>query len=600
MLRSIGLAVLFAFLLFASLEAAEKTNVGARPNVFLIMTDDQGWGDIRSHGNPEIATPNLDRLAASGARFDRFYVSPVCAPTRAGLLTGRYHLRTGTHGVTRGRENMRSEEVTIAERFQAAGYATGCFGKWHNGAHFPMHPNGQGFDTFVGFCAGHWNNYFDTQLERNGIPFKSEGFIADVLTDEASRFIRENATASEPTPFFCYVPLNTPHSPWQVPDAYFNKYQNRGLDEKAACAYAMCVHIDDCVGRLLATLEELKIADNTIVIFLTDNGPNSDRFNGEMRGRKGSVHEGGVRVPLFVRYPKTISPGTTIDRITANIDLFPTLVELCDLPESEDKALPLDGVSLVPLLLGKEWQHEDRKLLTFRRQGDQGAVRSQQWRAVLERGKWQLYDMQADPNQTKNLAATETSKLEELQTYYETQLAQIRPEPMQPLPAPLGYDQRELVSLPAHEAILIDAEGKREGNVGINYHGTQGWANDWISNWTSTEAMVTWDVEVHKASRYHVTLRYACPENSIGDKLQLEVGSQTLSAEVSEPSDEPFIESPDRIDRGEVYERSDWGRLDFGVIDFKPGMATIKLKMIERAGSEGLDVKAIELIREKK
>ncbi len=308
------------------------------PNVVLIMTDDQGWGDIRSHDNDKINTPVMDSIAADGARFERFFVSPVCAPTRASLLTGRYHLRTGVHGVTRGRENMRSEEVTIAEALKGAGYATGCFGKWHNGRHYPYHPNGQGFDEFVGFCAGHWNNYFDTTLERNGRNYKSRGYISDVLTDEAIGFIEKNRSG----PFFCYVPYNAPHSPFQVPDKYFDKYKARGLDDKLACIYGMCENLDDNIGRILKRLDDLKLADDTIVLFLTDNGPNSDRFNGNMKGRKGSINEGGVRVPLFVRWPGRIKPGTNITQIAAHIDLFATIVELCG--AAMPKTLPHDGV----------------------------------------------------------------------------------------------------------------------------------------------------------------------------------------------------------------------------------------------------------------
>ena len=163
-----------------------------KPNVILIMTDDQGWGDIRSHGNAQIDTPVMDQLAADGARFERFFVSLVCAPTRASLLTGRYHLRTGVSGVTHGKEVMRADEVTVATAFKQAGYATGCFGKWHNGEHYPHHPNGKGFDEFLGFCAGHWNNYFDTTLDSGGKPFKSKGFISDVLADAAIAFIQVN------------------------------------------------------------------------------------------------------------------------------------------------------------------------------------------------------------------------------------------------------------------------------------------------------------------------------------------------------------------------------------------------------------------------
>ncbi|MDH3585204.1 MAG: arylsulfatase, partial [Phycisphaerae bacterium] len=304
-----------------------------RSNVLLIMTDDQGFGDVRSHGNPQIDTPSQDRIAAEGARFDRFFVSPVCAPTRASLLTGRYHLRTGVHGVTRAAETMRSSEVTLAEILKANGYATGCFGKWHNGAHYPQHPNGQGFDEFVGFCAGHWNNYFDTHLEHNGVPIRTKGYITDVITDKAVDFIAKNRSQS----WLCYVPYNAPHTPWQVPDRYYNKYKQRGIqDEPALCAYAMVESIDDNIGRLLGTLEKLDLAKDTIVVFLTDNGANSKRFNAGMKGRKGSLHEGGTRVPLFVRFPGRIPAGHVVKPITAHIDLLPTLVELAgvQMPET--------------------------------------------------------------------------------------------------------------------------------------------------------------------------------------------------------------------------------------------------------------------------
>ena len=188
----------FAYLFAAlavSLCLVASTVAREKPNVILIMTDDQGWGDVSSHGNPNLKTPVMDSLAKDGARFERFFVSPVCAPTRASLLTGRYHLRTGTHGVTRGQENMRPNEVTLAEVFKSAGYATGAFGKWHNGRHFPHHPNGQGFQQFVGFCAGHWNNYFDTPLEHNGKPITSEGFVVDYLTDRAIEFIEKSQSS---------------------------------------------------------------------------------------------------------------------------------------------------------------------------------------------------------------------------------------------------------------------------------------------------------------------------------------------------------------------------------------------------------------------
>jgi arylsulfatase A-like enzyme len=321
--------------LIAVLLAGGALDAAERPNVLLILTDDQGYGDISSHGNPYVKTPHMDRIAAEGARFERFFVSPLCAPTRAGLLTGRYHLRTGVHGVTRGQENLRDSEVTLAEIFRDAGYATGCFGKWHNGRHYPMHPNGQGFDEFVGFCGGHWNNYFDTELEHNGEPLRTEGYITDVLTDHALAFIESHAKG----PFFCYVPYNAPHSPWQVPEAYWSRFQNHpDLDEEAKCAYAMVENLDDNIGRLLAGLDARGLSEQTIVLFLTDNGANSDRFNAGMRGRKGSAHEGGTRVPLFVRWPGVIPSGTVIRPIAKHVDLFPTLRELCGLMTGDESA----------------------------------------------------------------------------------------------------------------------------------------------------------------------------------------------------------------------------------------------------------------------
>ena len=197
------------------------------PNVILIMTDDQGWGDLGFHGNDSIYTPNIDQLARNSARFERFYVSPVCAPTRASLLTGRYHLRTGTSWVTHRKEVMRQQEITIAELLKREGYSTGCFGKWHNGEQYPNDPIGQGFDTFVGFKAGHWNNYFNTTLSHDEESLETSGFITDVLTDAAIQFMEENQN----DPFFCYIPYNAPHSPFQLPNKYFDKYKVLGLTD---------------------------------------------------------------------------------------------------------------------------------------------------------------------------------------------------------------------------------------------------------------------------------------------------------------------------------------------------------------------------------
>ena len=194
------------------------------PNVILILTDDQGWGDLSISGNKDISTPNIDQLALNGVRFDRFYVSPVCSPTRAEILTGRHHVRTGVYDVSKGGERIDLDEEIIAEVFKNNGYKTAAYGKWHNGMQAPYHPNTRGFDDFYGFCSGHWGSYFNPVLEHNGELVKGEGFIIDDFTNLGLKFIEEN----KKNPFFLYLPLNTPHSPMQVPDKFWKKFTNSG------------------------------------------------------------------------------------------------------------------------------------------------------------------------------------------------------------------------------------------------------------------------------------------------------------------------------------------------------------------------------------
>ena len=561
-----------------------------RPNVLLIMTDDQGWGDIRAHGNATIDTPVADKLAGEGARFERFFVSPVCAPTRASLLTGRYHLRTGTHGVTRGYETMRSEEVTVAEVLKQAGYATGCFGKWHNGAHYPHHPNGQGFDEFLGFCAGHWNNYFNTTLERNGRPVQTEGYITDVLTDAACRFM----DANRHRPFFCYVPYNAPHGPFQVPDKYFDKYKARGLDDKLACIYGMCENLDDNVGRLLRHLDGLKLRDNTMVLFLTDNGPNSNRFNGQMKGRKGSVDEGGVRVPLFVRWPGKIEPGTEIAQIAAHIDLFATIVDLCAVPMPETQRQ--DGISLAPLLKRQTQSWPDRMLFTFRSPGGRtedvrGAVRTQRWRAVKGARGWGLYDMIEDPGQKRNLAGTAPEMLGSLREAFDAKVREVTQAGFDAIPTHVGYRDWPVVTLPGHEAFL--EPGPRQG---ISYVGASGWANDWITHWTDTKAWAWWPLKVVETGRFEVVVLYACAKEHLGTRLRVEIADETTEGVVRTVHDPEPIPSPDRVPRGEVFEKV-WAPLTLGTVGLNPGQTPLVLRALDIPSGRACDIKAVRLRR---
>lgn len=566
-----------------------------RPNVLLVITDDQGYGDIASHGNPYLRTPRQDGLAAAGARFDRFFVSPVCAPTRASLLTGRYSLRTGVHGVTRGHETMRSDEYTIAEALRDAGYVTGAFGKWHNGRHMPNHPNGQGFSEFVGFCGGHWNRYFDANLERNGEPIETHGYVADVITEAALAFIERHRQQ----PWFCYVPLNTPHSPWRVPEEYWQRFEGKGLDERARCAYAMVENIDWNLGRLLDKVQQIGATENTLVLFLTDNGANSDRFNAGMRGRKGSVDEGGVRVPLFVRYPGVIKPGITVDRLAAHIDLFPTVLELCGIDVVSPK--PLDGRSLAPLLRQESSDWPERTFFTERFRAGltadrlRSAVRTSRWRAVhAPRQGWRLYDMQADPGQTKDVSGDHPQVVVELANRFQNWFEGTGAKELGYHPVPVGHPAREQFELPAHEAELEPGHGQ-----GVEYTGSpNGFANNWITAWSDRQATARWILNVIGPGRYRVELQYALAPEHLPTTLALEVAGQHLESQITKAHAPSFRPKADRFLPSDGYrEKTDWATHTVGEIDLESGQTELAIKPIELTGGESIELKSIRLTR---
>jgi arylsulfatase len=348
-----------------------------RPNVLLIITDDQGYGDLGFTGNPNIQTPTLDHLATESIRLTNFYVSPVCAPTRSSLMTGRYSLRTGVRDTYNGGAIMATSEITIAEMLTDAGYATGMFGKWHLGDSYPSRPMDQGFDESVIHLSGGMGqvgdfttyfqgsrSYFDPVLWHNGNQEQYEGYCSDIFTTEAIQFIKDNGD----NPFFCYLSFNAPHTPLQVPDHYYEMYKDLdpsagfppGTDlpemteqdkEDARKVYAMVTNIDDNIKRVLEQLEEQEILDNTIVIFMTDNGPQQRRYKGGLRGYKGNVYRGGINVPFYLRYPQ-LGANMALDPNAAHIDILPTLAELCGAEIPGDRKI--DGISLLPILEGKD------------------------------------------------------------------------------------------------------------------------------------------------------------------------------------------------------------------------------------------------------
>ncbi len=380
---------LFSFLVLliaGACIAKEKT----QPNVIIIITDDQGYGDLGFTGNPHVKTPAIDAFAKESIRFNQFYVSPVCAPTRASLMTGRYSLRTGITDTYNGGAIMAPEEITIAEMLKNAGYKTGLFGKWHLGDNYPSRPNDQGFDESLYHLAGGMgqvgdfttyfkrdSSYFDPVLWLNGKQETYQGYCSDIFADNALKFIEKN----KESPFFCYLSFNAPHTPLQVPDKYYQIYKNidpsTGFEdddrpfvnmskkdkEDARKVYAMVTNIDDNLKKLFAKLDELKIADNTIVIFMTDNGPQQIRYIAGMRGRKGNVYRGGVRVPFFMRYPKLTKKDIDIETTAAHIDILPTLAELCNANLPNDRII--DGKNMLPAIKGKDVNWEDRPLFFY-------------------------------------------------------------------------------------------------------------------------------------------------------------------------------------------------------------------------------------------
>lgn len=569
-----------------------------RPNVLLIVTDDQGYGDLGYYGNKDLDTPNLDALARSSARLERFYVSPVCSPTRASLLTGRYHLRTGASSVTRRREVMRPEEVTLAELFSANGYATAAIGKWHNGSFYPETPRGQGFGDFWGFRFGHINRYFDPVIEENGKEVQREGYVTDLLTDYAIDFVERRAEGDDP--FFCYLAYNAPHTPALAKRPLYEKYLERGYAAREAAIYAMIESIDDNVGRLLRRLEASGEADRTIVIFMSDNGPNFDRYNAGFKGRKAQFTEGGVRVPCFVRWPGRLDV-QEVDEALAHIDLLPTLVEWCGLEGSE--GLELDGRSFAPLLEGgggaADWPDRILYSFPFGREHtfrEDGAARTERWLARKngKAGYWELYDLLADPGETVDLRREYPWVVEALARSFEEALAPLVPE-FEPTPVPVGLREAPEVELGAHDAVLV---GASSGGIGYNYRA--GYAHHWITGWEDEGAFPVWTLQVAREGAFEVVLEYCLGEGDEPFVGRVEVGDGVdgVSFSVSEAFVGEVVWQPFVVE-GEAgkYASKSWASCRVGTVRLPAGKVGLKVISDELPAGRGFELKSIHLRR---
>ena len=552
------------------------------------MADDQGWGDLSSSGNTNLSTPNIDQLAKEGASFTHFYVSPVCSPTRAELLTGRHHPRGGVYSTSAGGERLDLDETTIGDVFKAAGYATGAFGKWHNGMQPPYHPNSRGFDEFYGFCSGHWGNYFSPMLEHNGELVQGEGFVVDDFTGKAIDFIEAN----QGQPFFVYLPYNTPHSPMQVPDRWWSKFENHDLPlrhrdpaqedvQHTRAALAMVENIDWNVGRVLKKLDELSLDENTIVIYMTDNGPNGSRWNGGMKGRKGSTDEGGIRSPFYIRWTDHITPGQEISQIASIIDVLPTLADMADIEYTTNK--PLDGISLSPLFKPEVANWPERYIFTYWR--DRVSLRSQQYRLDNENN---LFDMESDPGQRTNIADEEPEITRIMVAAKEEWANSVLPElSMEKRPITLGHPDYVYTQIPARDATT-------SGNI----ERSNRYPNDsYFLNWSDTEDAITWDVDVLESGTFEVIIYYTCPEEDIGSTIELSMGNNTLSGVIQHAHDSELKGMEhDRVDRIESYVK-DFQPASLGTIQLDKGEGTLILKATDIPGSQVMEFRLLLLKR---
>jgi len=555
------------------------------PNVIIIMADDQGWGDLSWHGNQDLNTPNLDALAAQGAAFENFYVSPVCSPTRAALLTGRYHFRTGVYGTSAGGERLNLGEETLGEVFQQAGYKTALYGKWHSGMQYPYHPNARGFEDFYGFCSGHWGNYFAPELEANGKIVKGEGYLTDDLTQHALSFMENH----QKEPFFLYLSLNIPHSPMQVPDSYWEAFkdktlvQNEGVENPlhTRAALAMVANIDSNVGRIMAHLEELKLSENTIVVYLSDNGPNGRRWNGGMKGIKGSTDEGGTRSPLFIQWKNKIAP-KEVAQLAGAVDLLPTLAQLAGIEHNPPKTL--GGMDLSAWLLDNENPTAERMLVSY--WGNKMSIRSQRFRLDAQN---ELYDIEQDRGQQKPLnkelhQEAYASLLAEKEKYKDFDFPSKEKDQR---PFPVGHPDFIWTELPARDAQLRGSLTRSNRHPNCTF----------ITSWTSLKDEIIWPVSVLGPGTFEVLLFYTCKAENVGVSGTLTMNEASLNWTITEAHDPPLVGATlDRSARIESYTKT-FKQLSLGTITLEKGNGDMRIQATNIPGTAALDVRRIQLKR---
>jgi arylsulfatase/arylsulfatase A len=472
--------------------------------VLLVIADDLGYGDVSIHGNPVVRTPTIDRLATEGLRHDPFYVCPVCTPTRASLMTGRYHLRTGAIDTYIGRAMLDPRELTLAEVLREAGYRTAIFGKWHLGDCYPLRAVDQGFDESLVHRGGGLaqnsgppgETYFDPELVHNGSKDRRAGYCTDIFADAAAKYVREQSGQ----PWFVYLAFNAPHDPLQVPAESLAEYSAKlPTDERKARVYAMVTHLDRALGRVIATLETTGQLENTIVIFLSDNGGTGGRYAAGLRGTKGTMHEGGLRTPFFVRYPKKIAAGRRVSDPGAHIDVLPTLARACGV--SPPKEVAWDGMDLWGYWTGETTSLPTRSLVfQYHRgntpvrnrsvaviQGSMKLVQAAGWRGDPfddSRTAFTLFDLAEDPSEEHDLGMTRGDLLASLRERYESWFDDVtKTRGFAPVRIVVGSEIEPRTQL-SRQDWRIEADVAKKGDIG------------------------RWELEVETAGQYRVTAEF--------------------------------------------------------------------------------------------
>jgi len=530
-----------------------------RPNVVIVIMDDLAFGDLSCHGNPHTSTPNLDALHDGGVRLTRYCSGPVCTPARAALMTGRHPYRTGAIDTYCGRSIMHPEERTLAQVLRDAGYATGISGKWHLGDCYPSRAMDFGFDEALVHNGGglrqpsNWgeDSYENPDLMHNGKLERHYGYCTDIFGDHAASFIDQH----KDEPFFLYMGTNCPHSPFEVPDAWAQKFRDQGVPEKWARIYGMVENIDANVGKLMGKLDEHGIADNTIFIYTSDHGPCGSaqadgeiRFNAGLRSQKGTMYQGGIKVPMFIRWPEKIAAGKDVEVLSNPIDLLPTLAGPCGAQVPSDRTI--DGIDLMPFIAEGSTEYPERTVCMQWHRGD-AAERYRNYCAVDQRyklmrpgkdGADELFDLVDDPGEQNDLAASKPDVVERLKRDYDAWFDDVGPTS-----SDATYDAVPIhIGSPHENPTVLTRQDWR-------VHGDDGWSDQRFGYWV---------VRAEKRGPYRMVVRYT-PGDEEGE-MAVTIGDQTITALA--PAGEPSVtlegvEMPEGINQIEGRVRRPGGEI---------------------------------------